>query len=126
MDVTLSDRLQKLPPYLFADLRRKMAAARQRGVKVIRLDIGDPDTPTPDPIVQELIRAADDKDDPVRHRYGCDVPAAQFPEAIRNFYRRRWGVTLQDENIVTTMGSKDAIAKLPLASLTNVWAGPPS
>ena len=115
MDVTLSDRLQKLPPYLFADLRRKMAAAREKGVKVIRIDIGDPDSPAPDPIVQEMIRAIDDKNDPVRHRYGCDVPAAEYPEAIKNFYQRRWGVSLAEEQIVTTMGSKDAIAKLPLA-----------
>jgi LL-diaminopimelate aminotransferase len=117
MDVTLSDRLCKLPPYLFADLRRKMAAAREKGVKVIRIDIGDPDTPSPDPIVRELIRATDDENDPVRHRYGCDVPAASYPEAIKRFYQRRWGVTLQNENIVTTMGSKDAIVKLALAIL---------
>ncbi|MBN1556313.1 MAG: aminotransferase class I/II-fold pyridoxal phosphate-dependent enzyme [Phycisphaerae bacterium] len=113
--MTLSDRLQKLPPYLFADLRRKMAAAREKGVKVIRIDIGDPDTPAPNPIVRELIRAIDDRNDPARHRYGCDVPAAEYPEAIKKFYKRRWGVTLQNENIVTTMGSKDAIAKLPMA-----------
>lgn len=117
MDVTLSDRLQKLPPYLFADLRRKMADARKRGVSVIRIDIGDPDTPTPDPVVREMIRAVDDKNDPVRHRYGCDVPTSEFPRAIRDFYRRRWGVVLREENIVTTSGSKDAIAQLPLALL---------
>ncbi len=114
MDVSYSDRLQKLPPYLFADLRRKMAEARRRGVKVLRIDIGDPDSPAPDPVVRELIRAIDDKEDPFRHRYGCDVPAEAFPEAVRSFYQRRWGVDLGGGQVVTTMGSKDAIVKLAL------------
>lgn len=115
MDVTFSQRLGKLPPYLFADLRRKIAAKRAQGVRVITLGIGDPDVPTPAPIVAELQRAVDDPNDPNRHRYGCDVPAAEFPEAIQSFYARRFGVELEANQIVTTMGSKDAIAKFPLA-----------
>lgn len=117
MDIERSQRLQKLPPYLFADLRRKMAEARKRGVKVLRIDIGDPDMPTPEPIVSELVRAARDAEDPDRFRYGCDRPAEQYPRAIRDFYRRRWGVELAGEQVVATMGSKDAIAKLPMAIL---------
>jgi LL-diaminopimelate aminotransferase len=115
VDVTLSKRLGQLPPYLFADLRRKIAAKRAEGKRIITLGIGDPDVATPQPIVQELQRAVDDKDDPNRHRYGCDAPAAEFPAAVKNFYKRRFGVELADEQIVTTMGSKDAIAKFPLA-----------
>jgi len=117
MDVQPSERLRKLPPYLFADLRRKIAAARERGVEVISLGIGDPDMPTPDPVVRELCRAAADPEDLNRHRYGCDVPVPEFAEAVRAFYRRRFGVTLADEQVVTTMGGKDAIAKLPMAML---------
>ena len=112
-----SNRLQKLPPYLFADLRRKTAAVRARGVDVITLGIGDPDLPTPDPVVDELCRAVRDAGDPNRHRYGCDVPAEALPEAIARFYRRRFGVSLELDQIVVTMGSKDAIAKLPMAFL---------
>ncbi len=115
MDVELSQRLQKLPPYLFADLRRKMAEAKGRGIKVLRIDIGDPDFPTPEPIVEEICRAVTDTSDPDRHRYGCDRPAPEFPQAARDFYKRRYGVTLDADQIVTTMGSKDAIAKLPMA-----------
>ena len=115
MEVQRSERLRKLPPYLFADLRRKMAAAREKGVKVLRIDIGDPDTPAPDPVVEELCRAAADSSDPDRHRYGCDRPAAEFPAAALAFYKRRWGVELAEDQLVTTMGSKDAIAKLPMA-----------
>jgi len=117
MEVSLSERLNKLPPYLFADLRRKMAAAKQRGIKVIRIDIGDPDTPTPEAIVRELCRAVADESDANRHRYGCDVPVAEFPQAVRDFYKRRWSVALAADQVVTTMGSKDAIAKLPMALL---------
>ena len=117
MEVALAERLRKLPPYLFADIRRKMADARERGIKVITLGIGDPDIPTPDPIIDEQCRAVRDTSDINRHRYGCDVPASEFPEAVRAFYQRRYGVRLAEDQVVTTMGSKDAIAKLPMALL---------
>ncbi|MFP4055976.1 MAG: aminotransferase class I/II-fold pyridoxal phosphate-dependent enzyme [Candidatus Brocadiia bacterium] len=117
MDLSPAQRLQKLPPYLFADLRRKMAEARRKGIEVITLGIGDPDRPTPDPVVEELVRAVADPADPDRHRYGCDVPVAEFPRAARDFYCRRFGVHLPEGGLVPTMGSKDAIAKLGMALL---------
>ncbi len=115
MEVQLAERLKKLPPYLFADLRRRIAAKREQGVEVISLGIGDPDMPTPDPVVQELCRAVQDESDPDRHRYGCDQPVAAFPQAVRDFYARRFGVTLGEDQVITTMGGKDGIARLPLA-----------
>ncbi|MBI5831727.1 MAG: aminotransferase class I/II-fold pyridoxal phosphate-dependent enzyme [Armatimonadetes bacterium] len=117
MNLDRSNRLQKLPPYLFAELRRKMAAARERGMDVITLGIGDPDSATPDPVIAELCRTIRDETDPNRHRYGCDVPAEALPVAIQHFYQRRFGVSLDLDQIVVTMGSKDAIAKLPMAFL---------
>ncbi len=117
MNLDRSNRLQKLPPYLFADLRRKMAAARERGVDVITLGIGDPDSATPDPVVDELCRSIRDTSDPNKHRYGCDVPAEELPLAFQRFYQRRFGVSLDLDQILVTMGSKDAIAKLPMAFL---------
>ena len=117
MEIQISERLKKLPPYLFADLRRKIAAAKEKGVKVISLGIGDPDSPTPDPIVKELVRAVDDSADLNRHRYGCDVPVPEFPAAVKDFYRRRYGVALADNQIITTNGSKDAIAQFPMCLL---------
>ena len=117
MDIPLSNRLSKLPPYLFADLRRKIAAAKAKGVKVITLGIGDPDLPAPDPIVAELCRAVADPADANRHRYGCDVPVADFPQAVQRFYQRRHGVTLGDDQVQITNGSKDAIAQFALAVL---------
>ena len=117
MGIRNAERLNKLPPYLFAALRKKIADARAKGVKVISLGIGDPDRPTPDPVVQELVRAATDAADADRHRYGCDVPVESFPESVRAFYKRRWGVDLSRDQVVTTTGSKDAIVQFCLGLL---------
>ena len=115
--ITLAERLQKLPPYLFVDLRQKMAAAKERGVDVISLGIGDPDFPTPDPVVETLCSTIQSSEDPDRHRYGCDNPVEEFPQAVSDFYQNRFGVSLQDDQIVTTLGSKDAIVKMALGIL---------
>jgi len=64
--------------------------------------------------VDELCRAIRDANDPNRHRYGCDVPVPDFPEAVKDFYKRRYGVTLASDQIITTNGSKDAIAQFPM------------
>lgn len=115
--VTLAERLEKLPPYLFVDIRQKMQAAQARGVDVISLGIGDPDIPTPDPVIAALCSAIKDVDDADRHRYGCDNPVDAFPQAVIDFYQRRYGVTLSDSQVVTTLGSKDAIVKMALGIL---------
>lgn len=115
--ITLAERLQKLPPYLFVDLRQKMAAAKEKGVDVISLGIGDPDYPTPDAIVSTLCNAIQNTEDPDRHRYGCDNPVSDFPQTVKEFYLSRFGVTLSDDQIVTTLGSKDAIVKMALGIL---------
>ena len=115
--ITIAERLQKLPPYLFVDLRQKMQAAQARGVDVISLGIGDPDIPTPDPVIQTLCDALQDPEDPDRHRYGCDSPVADFPQAVLDFYQQRYGVTLSEDQVVTTLGSKDAIVKMALGLL---------
>lgn len=117
MQVALSNRLQKLPPYLFAALRKKIAAKKAQGESVITLGIGDPDFPTPDPIIDELVRSIRDETDPNRHRYGCDAPVPALPESIKAFYKRRYGVTLADDQVQITMGSKDAIVKLCMGIL---------
>ncbi len=115
--ISFSERLQKLPPYLFVDLRQKMQAAKARGVDVISLGIGDPDFPTPDPVVESLVQAIQNPEDINRHRYGCDIPVEDFPQAVLDFYRDRYGVTLAEDQVATTLGSKDAIVKLSLGIL---------
>ena len=62
----VSKRLERIPPYLFAEINKKIAEAKKRGVDVISLGIGDPDMPTPQPIIDELIKEANN---PKNHRY---------------------------------------------------------
>ncbi len=117
MELPLANRLEKLPPYLFAALRKKITEKKAQGVKVISLGIGDPDYPTPQPVVDELIRAVGNPDDPDRHRYGCDCPVADLPAAIKRYYQRRYNVALDDNQVAVTSGSKDAIVQFCMGLL---------
>jgi len=117
VNVEMADRLNQLPPYLFADLRGKIRQAKAKGVDVITLGIGDPDQPTPDPVIDELVRAVRDETDPDRHRYGCDAPVEVLKDEIVTFYKNFFGVLLEPDSICITMGSKDAIAKFALACM---------
>lgn len=117
MDIVPANRLQQLPPYPFAKLRAAIAEKKAQGVNVISLGIGDPDRFCPDLVVEELCRAAADKNDPSKDRYGCDQPVAGLPAAIKDFYRRRYGVVLNDDQIAATSGSKDAIVQFCMGIL---------
>lgn len=111
-----ANRLKKIPPYLFAEIGRKIAKARAEGRDIISLGIGDPDMPTPDHIVEEMCRAIRDEGDPARHRYGGDNPVEGFPEAVASYYRKRFGVELDPKTeVLPLIGSKDGIAHMPLA-----------
>jgi LL-diaminopimelate aminotransferase len=91
---------------------------RAKGVQVISLGIGDPDVPTPDPVVLELVRAATDVHDPDRFRYGSDWPLDAFPNAVAEYYRHRFGVELDPKSeIVPLIGSKEGIAHIALCYL---------
>ena len=108
-----ADRLKQLPPYLFAELDRKKAEARERGVDVIDLGVGDPDLPTPDNIIDKLAEAARV---PAHHRYPSYTGMNDFREAVARWYKNRAGVDLQPlQEIVSLIGSKEGIAHIPLA-----------
>lgn len=109
-------RLELIPPYLFADLGRKIRAKREQGIDVISLGIGDPDQPTPDAVIDEAVRALRDPGDPDRHRYGGDIPVPEYPQAVAEYYQQRYGVALDPKTqVLTTIGSKDGIAHVPWA-----------
>jgi LL-diaminopimelate aminotransferase len=113
--VTHSKRLEALPPYLFAELERKIAAKKAAGVDVISLGIGDPDTPTPAFIVDALAEAARD---PGTHRYPSNRGRPEFRQAVADFYKRRFGVELDPETeIIAALGGKECIFNLNLAFL---------
>jgi LL-diaminopimelate aminotransferase len=108
-----ADRLKQLPPYLFAELDRKKAEARARGVDVIDLGVGDPDTPTPDHIIAKLTEAARN---PQYHRYPSYSGLNSFREAVSRWYEKKAGIKLEPrQEIVSLIGSKEGLAHIPLA-----------
>jgi LL-diaminopimelate aminotransferase len=110
-----SRRLEQIPPYLFAQLERKIAQKRAAGVDVISLGIGDPDMPTYAPIVAAAQRAVAD---PSTHQYPSNRGRAEFREAMAAFYDRRFGVTLDpDTEVMAAIGAKECIFNLSLAFL---------
>ena len=110
---TQSDRLKALPPYLFAEIDRKKKAAVAAGRPVINLGIGDPDTPTPQFIIEAMQRAVED---PATHQYALDRGDAHFRETIARWFRKRFGVGLDPATeILPAQGSKETLSHLPLA-----------
>ncbi|HYP22303.1 MAG TPA: aminotransferase class I/II-fold pyridoxal phosphate-dependent enzyme, partial [Actinomycetota bacterium] len=106
-------RIEKLPPYLFAEIDRKVAEVKARGEDVISFGVGDPDLPTPSHVVEALARASSD---PATHRYPSYTGMPAFREAIASWYERRFGVRLDaDEQVQPLVGSKEGIFHLPVA-----------
>jgi LL-diaminopimelate aminotransferase len=110
-----SERLARIPPYLFAELERKVAAKRAAGVDVISLGIGDPDTPTYPEIVEAAQAAVAD---PSTHQYPSNRGLPEFRSAMAAFYDRRFGVALDpDTQVIPAIGAKECIFNLNLAFL---------
>lgn len=109
----LSTRIKDLPPYLFAELDRKKEEVCARGVDIIDLGVGDPDRPTPKHIVNRMKR---ETAVPANHQYPSYEGLLSFRSAAANWYRRRFGVSLDPSSeVVTLIGSKEGIAHFPLA-----------
>jgi LL-diaminopimelate aminotransferase len=110
-----SKRLDLIPPYLFAELARKVAAKRAEGVDVISLGIGDPDRPTPAIVVDAMQEAVTE---PETHRYPSNRGRQDFREAVADFYMRRFDVELDPATeIMPAIGAKECIFNLNLAFL---------
>src|ERR1700744_6765432 len=110
-----SSRLDRIPPYLFAELERKVREKRAAGVDVISLGIGDPDTPTYPQIVAAMREAVAD---PGTHQYPSNRGRPEFREAVAAFYRRRFEVELDPETeVMPAIGAKECIFNLNLAFL---------
>lgn len=108
-----AQRIKTLPPYLFAQIDQKKREKLQQGVDLIDLGVGDPDIPTPQPIVEAMKRAVEK---PEHHRYPSYEGMLSFRQAVANWYKRRFGVDLDpNTEIVTLIGSKEGIAHFPLA-----------
>ncbi len=104
----ISERLDKIPPYLFARIDAKIAEARAKGIDVISLGVGDPDTPTLQPVINEMHKAIDD---PKNHDYPPYNGTKEFREASAAWMKKRFGADLDaDTEVLANIGSKEAIA----------------
>ena len=108
-------RIMRLPPYVFAIVNELKAAARARGEDIIDFGMGNPDQPTPQHIVDKLVEAVQRED---THRYSQSRGIPRLRRAMANWYQRRYDVQLdpQDE-IIVTIGSKEGLAHLALATV---------
>ncbi len=108
-------RIERLPPYVFNITTELKAAARRRGEDIVDFGMGNPDGPTPRHIVDKLVEAAQRPD---THGYSVSKGIPRLRKAICEWYRRRYGVEFDpDSEAIVTIGSKEGIAHLALATL---------
>lgn len=108
-------RIKRLPPYVFNIVNELKAKARARGEDIIDFGMGNPDQPTPGHIVAKLVEAAQRGD---THRYSLSKGIPRLRKAICDWYQRRYDVTLDLESeAIVTIGSKEGLAHLALATL---------
>ena len=113
MRIEKAKRIEQIPSYLFAEIDKKKDEMRKKGMDLIDLGIGDPDLPTPKPIIEQLKKAAED---PKNHRYPSYEGMIEFRAAVANWYERRFSVKLDPETeVLSLIGSKEGIAHIPLA-----------
>jgi len=109
----IAQRIQTIPPYLFAEIDKKKEEAIKRGIDIINLGIGDPDQPTPNNIIEKLRESVKD---PKTHDYPPYAGTAEFRQAVALWYKNRFGVNLDpDKEIMALIGSKEGIAHIFLA-----------
>ncbi|MFO8101440.1 MAG: LL-diaminopimelate aminotransferase [Dehalococcoidia bacterium] len=105
-----ASRIEKLPPYLFVAITRKIAEKRAQGVDVISFGIGDPDLPTPDHIIESLCQAARD---PANHRYPETDGLPELRRAVADWYKKRFELELDpDKEVLPLIGAKEGIGHM--------------
>jgi LL-diaminopimelate aminotransferase len=110
-----SRRLEAIPPYMFAELERRIADKRAAGVDVISLGVGDPDEPTYPHIVKAMQEAVAEN---ANQKYPSNRGRDEFRRAFADFYRNRFGVAIDPENqVIPTIGAKECIYNLCFAFL---------
>lgn len=108
----VSQRLKRLPPYLFAEIDKKRMSLKKQGLLLVDLSIGDPDVLAPKGVVDTLYRSAKVKDN---QKYALDQGKLVLRKAIKKWFKRRFGVNLdEDKEILPLIGSKEGLVHLPL------------
>ena len=109
----VAERIDTLPPYVFAKLGRRIVDLKKQGKDIVRLDIGSPDLPPPDFIVDALNRSLKV---PSHHGYGGYYGKPELRRAMATYYQTRFGVELDpDSQVAPLIGSKEGIANVALA-----------
>jgi LL-diaminopimelate aminotransferase len=112
MTFEYAERIKRLPPYLFAEIEKIIKEKKARGVDLISLSIGDPDLPPPQFIIEAFKEEAAN---PKNHNYSFSQGEPDFREAVADWYKKRFGFDLAQEQVVALLGSKEGIANVARA-----------
>jgi LL-diaminopimelate aminotransferase len=112
MNVEFADRIKRLPPYLFAEIEKQIKEKKAAGVDLISLSIGDPDLPPPKFVLDTL---RDESADSKNHNYSFSQGEPDFRLAVTEWYKKRFGVDLAQDQVVALLGSKEGIANVARA-----------
>jgi LL-diaminopimelate aminotransferase len=113
MKIETAKRIDQIPPYLFAEIDKKKEEMRKKGIDIIDVGIGDPDLPTPAPIIERLKKSSED---PKNHRYPSYEGMIEFRKAAAQWFEKRFGVKINPQTeVLALIGSKEGIAHIPLA-----------
>jgi len=112
IEMRMARRIENLPPYLFVEITKKIAEKKAKGEDVVSFAIGDPDIPTPPHIIDRLCQAAQD---PANHRYPESAGLPELRQAITEWYKKRFDVSLDpDKEVLPLIGAKEGIAHIAL------------
>ena len=107
---TPAQRMSTIPPYLFARIEQKIAEAKEAGIDIISLGIGDPDRPTPEFIIEEMTKQLHNAEN---HQYPSSVGMLSFRNTVADWYKARYGVQINGKSDVCALiGSKEGIANI--------------
>jgi LL-diaminopimelate aminotransferase len=112
MNFEYSDRIRRLPPYLFAEIETTIKEKKAQGVDLISLSIGDPDLPPPQFVIEALKQEASDLRN---HNYSLSQGETDFRQAVSEWYKKRFNVDLPQDQVVALLGSKEGIANIARA-----------
>jgi LL-diaminopimelate aminotransferase len=112
MTFEYADRIKRLPPYLFAEIERIIKEKKAQGIDLISLSIGDPDLPPPSFIIEAL---KEEVSNLKNHNYSFSQGEPDFREAVAEWYKKRFNVDLQQDQVIALLGSKEGIANIARA-----------
>ncbi len=112
MTFEYADRIKRLPSYLFAEIEKIIKEKKAQGIDLISLSIGDPDLPPPTFVIEAL---KEESADPKNHNYSFSQGEPDFRQAVSGWYKKRFNVDLQQDQVVALLGSKEGIANIARA-----------